>query len=141
MAKDLLNSYFNEKAADLPLEDYKIGDKLIPPYRILDEFDGALLEGVRYEQLMPWIKPDGDAFRVILGDFVTTEDGTGVVHIAPTFGADDDRVARSSDIAPLILIDKNGSKRPMVDLKGRFFRIEDLDSEFVKKIRGRKPLQ
>ncbi len=99
----------------------------------MDEFDGALLEGVRYEQLMPWIKPDGDAFRVILGDFVTTEDGTGVVHIAPTFGADDDRVARSSDIAPLILIDKNGSKRPMVDLKGRFFRIEDLDSEFVKK--------
>lgn len=132
LAKDLLNSYFNEKAADLPLEDYKIGDKLIP-YRILDEFDGALLEGVRYEQLMPWIKPDGDAFRVILGDFVTTEDGTGVVHIAPTFGADDDRVARSSDIAPLILIDKNGSKRPMVDLKGRFFRIEDLDNEFVKK--------
>jgi len=131
LAKDLLNSYFNEKAKDIPLSDYKPGDKLIP-FMIEDEFTGKSLEGIRYEQLIPWIKPDGDAFRVITGDFVTTEDGTGVVHIAPTFGADDARAAKHSGIAPLILIDKTDSKRPMVDLKGRFFLIEELDENFVK---------
>ncbi len=131
LAKDLLNSYFNEKAKDIPLSDYKPGDKLIP-FAIEDEFTGRSLEGIRYKQLIPWIKPDGDAFRVIIGDFVTTEDGTGVVHIAPTFGADDARAAKNSGIAPLILIDKTDSKRPMVDLKGRFFLIEELDENFVK---------
>lgn len=131
LAKDLFNSYFNEKASGIPLKDYNVGDKLIP-YQVVDEFKGTKLEGIRYEQLIPWIKPDGDAFRVILGDYVTTEDGAGVVHIAPTFGADDDRVAKVAGIAPLILIDKNGGKRPMVDLKGRFFQIEELDEDFVK---------
>lgn len=131
LAKDLLYNYFNEKAKEIPLSDYKQGDKLVP-FEIMDEFTGKSLEGIRYQQLIPWIKPDGDAFRVITGDFVTTEDGTGVVHIAPTFGADDARAAKNSGIAPLILIDKTGSQRPMVDLKGRFFLIEDLDDNFVK---------
>jgi len=86
---------------------------------------------MRYEQLIPWIKPNGDAFRVITGDFITTADGTGIVHIAPTFGADDDRAAKASGIVPLILKDSAGDRRPMVDLKGRFFTIEDLDENFV----------
>ncbi len=132
LAKDRLNAYFNPKAADLDPADYKPGDKLIP-YRITDEFTGADLEGVRYEQLIPFIKPAGDAFRVVTGDFVTTEDGTGTVHIAPTFGADDDRVAKTSGIVPLLLTDKEGEQRPMVDLQGRFYRIEDLDDNFVEK--------
>jgi isoleucyl-tRNA synthetase len=132
LAKDLLGSYCNQKAAEIPLNEYTLGDKLIP-FEIVGEFDGKRLEGVRYQQLIPWIKPDGDAFRIILGDYVTTEDGTGVVHIAPTFGADDDRVAKVAGIAPLILTDKNGSKRPMVDLKGRFFSLEELDDDFVRR--------
>jgi isoleucyl-tRNA synthetase len=131
LAKDLVKSYFNEKAKDLKPEDYKPGDKIVP-FDIVEEYTGAELEGIRYEQLIPFIKPMGDAFRIILGDFVTTEDGTGIVHIAPTFGADDDRVARASGIVPLILIDKAGERRPMVDLKGCFFNIEDLDEEFVR---------
>ncbi len=132
LAKDLVSSYFSDKAKDLEMQEYTPGDKLIP-WEVVDEFQGAALEGIRYEQLIPWIKPDGDAFRVIPGDYVTTEDGTGIVHIAPTFGADDDRVAKATGIAPLILIDKVGSKRPMVDLTGRFFRIEELDEDFVNK--------
>jgi len=132
LAKDRMATYFPEKNKDLALEDYKVGDKKIP-YQLLDEYVGKDLVDVRYEQLMPFIKPDGDAFRVILGDFVTTEDGTGVVHIAPTFGADDDRVAKAAGIAPLVLIDKEGNRRPMVDLQGRFYRIEELDPEFVSK--------
>jgi isoleucyl-tRNA synthetase len=132
LAKDLVENYFDPKAKELKLEDYQAGDKLVP-YEIIDEFKGAKLEGIRFEQLIPWITPDGDAFRVILGDYVTTEDGTGIVHIAPTFGADDDRVAKVSGIAPLILIDKQGTRRPMVDLKGRFFTIGELDNDFVKK--------
>ncbi len=131
LAKDLVNSYFNEKAKDLKLEDYRPGDKIVP-FEIVDEYTGAELEGIRYEQLIPFIKPMGDAFRVISGDFVTTEDGTGIVHVAPTFGADDDRVAKASGIVPLVLIDKVGERRPMVDLKGRFFRIEDLGEDFVR---------
>ncbi len=131
LAKDLVNSYFNEKAKDLKLEDYKPEDKIVP-LEIVDEYTGAELEGIRYEQLIPFIKPMGDAFRVISGDFVTTEDGTGIVHVAPTFGADDDRVAKASGIVPLVLIDKVGERRPMVDLKGRFFRIEDLGEDFVR---------
>ncbi|MCF8229766.1 MAG: isoleucine--tRNA ligase [Bacteroidales bacterium] len=130
LAKDRFNAYFSEDAKDLKLEDYKSGDKKLP-YKILGEFKGSELEGIRYEQLIPWIMPMGDAFRAITGDFVTTEDGTGIVHIAPTFGADDDMVAKQHGISPLFLIDKEGKKRPMVDLRGRFFRIEDLDQEFV----------
>jgi isoleucyl-tRNA synthetase len=132
LGKDLLNSYFNPKNADLKLEDYKPGDKKIP-FEVIAEYTGADLEGIRYEQLIPWVKPMGDAFRVVTGDFVTTEDGTGIVHIAPTFGADDDRVAKVAGIAPLILIDKEESRRPMVDLTGKFYKIEDLDENFVKK--------
>lgn len=131
LAKDRFAAYFNPKAEDIPLENYKEGDKLIP-YKIVGEFKGTELEGVRYEQLLPWVKPMGDAFRVITGDYVTTEDGTGIVHIAPTFGADDDRVAKQSGIAPLLLTDKDGNKQPMVDKKGRFFVIDDLDADFLK---------
>ena len=93
---------------------------------------GADLIGVQYEQLVPWIKPDGDAFRVIGGDYVTTEDGTGIVHIAPTFGADDDRVAKQSGIPPLVVVDRAGKRQPMVDRTGKFFLLEDMDPEFVK---------
>lgn len=130
LAKDLVNSYFNPKNRDLSFADYKVGDKKVP-FEVLREFKGTDLDGMRYEQLMPWITPMGDAFRVILGDYVTTEDGTGIVHIAPTFGADDARVAQKANIAPLHLIDKEGAKRPMVDLQGRLYRIEELDAAFV----------
>jgi isoleucyl-tRNA synthetase len=132
LAKDLLAAHFPAKNAEIAFEDYKTGDKKVP-FEVIQEFKGPDLVGMRYEQLMPWVKPEGDAFRVISGDYVTTEDGTGIVHIAPTFGADDDRVAKASNIAPLILRDKTGSIRPMVDLRGRFYMIEELDEEFVKK--------
>lgn len=133
LAEDLVGAYFNMKDAELSMEDYKPGDKHIP-FRILDgKYAGAQLEGVRYEQLMPWVKPEGDAFRVIVGDFVTTSDGTGIVHIAPTFGADDDRAARQAGVSPLLMIDKDGKRQPMVDRNGRFFRIEDLHPDFVAK--------
>ena len=130
LAKDRFNAYFNPKAEGMPLEDYKAGDKLIP-YRKVGEFKGLELEGIRYEQLMPWMKPEGDAFRVITGDYVTTEDGTGIVHIAPTFGADDDRVAKIAGIAPMLLVDKDGNKQPMVDKRGRLFILEEIDPAFV----------
>lgn len=103
-------------------------------YVVVGEYSGEQLEGVKYEQLIPWIKPRaelGDAFRVICGDFVTTEDGTGIVHIAPTFGADDDRVARQNGIAPLLVVDVAGKDQPMVDRAGRLFPIEAMDGEFV----------
>ncbi|MCA1745393.1 MAG: class I tRNA ligase family protein, partial [Bacteroidales bacterium] len=125
LAKELLGAYFSEKNAELKLEEYKEGDKHIP-FKITGEFSGEQLSGIRYEQLVPWITPNGDAFKVITGDFVTTEDGTGIVHIAPTFGADDDRVAKQSGIAPLILLDREGKRQPMVDRTGKFFLIKDL---------------
>jgi isoleucyl-tRNA synthetase len=130
LAKDRIPAYFSEKAKDLAFEDYKAGDKHVP-YRIISEYKGFELTGAHYKQLFPWVKPMGKAFEVIPGDFVTTEDGTGIVHIAPTFGADDDRVAKNMGIAPLILIDKNGDRRPMVNLRGKFYPIEELDEEFV----------
>ncbi|MDA3866493.1 MAG: isoleucine--tRNA ligase [Salinivirgaceae bacterium] len=130
LAKDQLYTYFNKKHEELSLDDYKEGDKAVP-FRVLNEFKGSEIEGVRFEQLVPWVKPDGDAFRIIVGDFVTTDEGTGIVHIAPTFGADDDRVAKKAGIAPLILIDKLGNQEPMVDKRGRFYAIEDLDNDFV----------
>lgn len=132
LAKDLLGAYFSEKGAALDFDEYKQGDKHVP-YKVLDEVSASKLAGLRYEQLIPWISPDGDAFRVIVGDYVTTSDGTGIVHIAPTFGADDDRVARQTGIAPLILIDKDGKRQPMVDRNGKFFNIEDLDKDFVSR--------
>jgi isoleucyl-tRNA synthetase len=131
MAKALVNAYFDPAIENAALSEYNAGDKKIP-FEILDEFKGEQLKDIQYEQLIPWVKPMGEAFRVIAGDFVTTEDGTGIVHIAPTFGADDDRVAKQSGIVPLILLDKEGIRRPMVDLTGRFYNIEELDEDFVK---------
>jgi isoleucyl-tRNA synthetase len=131
MAKDLALTHFNEKAAGIALEDYRPGDKLIP-FKIVASWKGEELAGMEYEQLIPWVNPGEGAFRVITGDFVTTEDGTGIVHIAPTFGADDDRVAKINGVPPLMLIDKEGGRRPMVDLTGKFFKLEDLDEYFVK---------
>ena len=132
LAKDLLNAYFNPKNSDLALEDYTEGDKKIP-FKVIKEVKGSELLNIEYEQLLPWIKPEGNAFRVIAGDYVTTEDGTGIVHIAPTFGADDDRVAKVAGISPLILRDKEGNARPMVDLRGKFYLMEELDENFVEK--------
>ena len=131
LARDLVEKHFNPKAANLSLNAYKQGDKLVP-YEILSECDGKDLEGLVYEQLIPWVNPGAGAFRVVTGDFVTIDDGTGIVHIAPTFGADDDRVAKANKIPPLMLIDADENRQPMVDRSGRFFRIEDLDATFVK---------
>ena len=131
LAKDLQNVYFNPKAADLVLADYKPGDKLVP-FKVVGEWKGPELAGMHYEQLIPWVNPGEGAFRVITGDYVTVEDGTGIVHIAPTFGADDDRVAKASGIPPLMMIDKDGNRRPMVDMTGKFYLLEDLDPEYVQ---------
>ena len=132
VAKDLVNSNFNPKGKEIALEDYKIGDKVVP-FKVLDNsFNGRNLEGISYVQLLPWIAPEKNTMKVISGDFVSTEDGTGIVHIAPTFGADDDRVAKQNNIAPFTLKDKEGVMRPMVDRTGKFYRVEDLDDNFVK---------
>jgi isoleucyl-tRNA synthetase len=130
LAKDLVAAHFNPKNAELKLADYVPGDKNIP-YEIVGECKGADLMGVQYVQLIPWVNPGAGAFKVITGDFVTTEDGTGIVHIAPTFGADDDRVAKQHGVPALLLIDKDGNRQPMVDRTGKFFRIDDLDAQFV----------
>lgn len=130
LAKERMSSFFNEKNAEIAFEDYQVGDKKIP-FKVLGEYKGFELTGILYEQLFPWVKPNGKAFEVIPGDFVTTEDGTGIVHIAPTFGADDDRVAKATGVEPLIMIDNTGERRPMVDLTGRFFKLDVLDQEFV----------
>ncbi|MFW5916220.1 MAG: isoleucine--tRNA ligase [Bacteroidota bacterium] len=117
LAKELLNKYFPEKHANLKLEDYKPGDKEIP-YKMISEFSGKQLEGIRYEQLMPYHQPeDGDAFKVVTGDFVTTEEGTGIVHLAPSFGADDFKVSYEYGIGSLTLVDKQGK---FVDGMGEF---------------------
>lgn len=131
VAADLMNSVFNPKAADIALEDYKKGDKLIP-YQVVASRKGAELVGMHYKQLMPWVNPGEGAFRVIPGDYVSTEDGTGIVHIAGTFGADDQRVSKQNNVPPLHLIDRDGNIRPMVDRIGRFYLLEELDPEFVK---------
>ncbi|BEG98545.1 isoleucine--tRNA ligase [Bacteroides sedimenti] len=130
LAKDLLNTHFNPKAAELNLEDYKAGDKLIP-FKVIAEYKGADLVNMEYEQLIPWVNPGEGAFRVIPGDYVTTEDGTGIVHIAPTFGADDARVAKAAGVPPLQLVNKKGELRPMVDLTGKFYTLDELDEDFV----------
>ncbi|WP_320110883.1 isoleucine--tRNA ligase [Draconibacterium orientale] len=132
LAKDLFPVYFNSKNAELALEDYKPGDKNIP-YQVMAEYTGEQLKGVQYEQLIDWVKPEGKAFEVITGDFVTIEDGTGIVHIAPTFGADDDRVAKQHGISPLVVLDTEGKRQALVDRKGRFYPTIDLDPEFVEK--------
>ena len=142
LAKALMNMHFNPKAAELALEDYKPGDKLVP-FKVVGEYKGADLVGMEYEQLLPWVKPvsmdeegqwhdaSDKAFRVIPGDYVTTEDGTGIVHIAPTFGADDAFVARAAGIPSLFMINKKGETRPMVDLTGKFYLMEELDEQFL----------
>ena len=130
VARALTENFFPGNAASLSLEEYHQGNKDIP-YKIIASHKGAELEGVKYEQLINWVKPDREAFRVLLGDFVSTEEGTGVVHIAPTFGADDYKIAIEYNIPPLTIIDKDGNVQPLVDKKGRLFRIEDMDPEFV----------
>lgn len=131
VAVALMNSMFNPKAAGIALGDYNKGDKLIP-FEVVATLKGKELTGMHYEQLIPWMNPGEGAFRVIPGDYVTTEDGTGIVHIAGTFGADDLRVSRQAGVPPLTLIDKDGNVRPMVDLTGRFFPLEDIDPRFVE---------
>ncbi len=131
VAQALVNAHFNPKAAEIPFENYKPGDKLVP-FKVLDGvYKGSELTGIKYEQLIPWFNPGEGAFKVIPGDYVTTEDGTGIVHIAPTFGADDAKVARLAGVPGLQMIDRNGDPQAHVDLRGRFYRIEDLDPEYV----------
>ena len=141
LAKPLLYAHFNKKAEGIALEDYKPGDKLVP-FKVVGEYKGTDLVGMEYEQLIPWVKPveaseggwkeaSAKAFRVIAGDYVTTEDGTGIVHIAPTFGADDAFVAKAAGIPSLFMINKKGETRPMVDLTGKFYLLDELDEKFV----------
>lgn len=133
LAEARLSAYFNEKGRDADLNEYKKGDKVIP-WTIVAKYTGNDLLGMEYEQLMPMVKPlSGGAFRVIPGSYVTTEDGTGIVHIAPNFGADDATVAKKAGVPPIVMIDKNGHQRPVVDLQGKYFAFEDLDAEFVDK--------
>ena len=143
LAKNRLRAFFAEKDEELAFDDYKTGDKHIP-YKVMEEFTGAQLNGISYEQLLPWVSPYmgtpspwgrvgvGPAFQVITGDFVTTEDGTGIVHIAPTFGADDYRVAKDHGIPGLMVIDKHGNHSPLVDKTGKMILIEDMDADYVK---------
>ncbi len=129
LAQDLIKAYFPAEGAELEMA-YQAGDKKLP-YRVIAEFKGKDLVGANYEQLMPMARPNGKAFEVISGDYVTTSDGTGIVHIAPTFGADDARVARNFGIAPLMVVDKDGKEQPMVDKQGRFFPLSELDAQYV----------
>ena len=143
VAEPLLYSIFNKKGEELALDSYNPGDKVIP-FEVVGKWKGTELEGMHYEQLLPWVKPvEADeqgnwkeasekAFRVILGDYVTVEDGTGIVHIAPTFGADDAFVARQAGIPSLFMINKRGETRPMVDFAGKFYLTEELDEKFTK---------
>ena len=143
LAKALLYAHFNRKAEGLALDAYKPGDKLVP-FEMVGEYKGPELVGMEYEQLLPWVKPievdeqgtwhdaSAKAFRVIPGDYVTTEDGTGIVHIAPTFGADDANVARAAGIPSLFMLTRKGETRPMVDLTGKFFLLDELDEQFVR---------
>lgn len=168
LAESRLNAYLSVEGKDLPLNEYKQGDKVIP-YKVIGSYKGSELVGIHYYQLMPWVKPSAkldnnaaefvtrfaeahpenvftsengkerfvemsqEAFRVIPGDYVTTEDGTGIVHIANTFGADDAKVANDAGIPPVILINKKGETRPMVDLQGKYYTVDELDDNFVAK--------
>lgn len=166
MAESRMSAYLKPEGADMPLEEYKPGYKIVP-YRIVGHYKGTDLVGMGYEQLMPWVKPlekvddnaadfvkdyaaanadkcftagndtfvelSEQAFRVIPGDYVTTEDGTGIVHIAPTFGADDAKVAKAAGIPSLFMINKKGETRPMVDLSGKYYVLDELDESFVAK--------
>ena len=133
MAEARVAAYF-DTAAEITdggeMPEFKKGEKFLP-YRTVGHYKGSDLVGMEYEQLLPMIKPMGDAFRVIPGDYVTTEDGAGIVHIAPNFGADDAYVAKKAGICPIVLIDKKGAERPVVDLQGKYFVVDDLDPAFV----------
>ncbi len=164
LAKDCIPHYFKAEGAEASMDEYKTGDKIVP-YRVVATFTGEELVGMRYRQLMPWVKPtekvddnspefvkdfvksnpddvftvgkdsfavmDKVAFRVIPGDYVTTEDGTGIVHIAPTFGADDAKVAKAAGIPSLFMITVNGETRPMVDFTGKYYNLGDCAPAFV----------
>ena len=166
LAKERFSAYFKAEGADMPLDEYKPGDKIVP-YRVVGSYIGNDLLGMHYQQLMPWVKPveridanapgfvqdyaaanpekvfsvgkdkfvelEAEAFRVIPGDYVTTEDGTGIVHIAPTFGADDAKVAKLAGIPSLFMINRRGETRPMVDLTGKYYTIDECTPEFVDK--------
>lgn len=132
LAEARVSAYFKEEGKDGDLAAYKAGDKVIP-WKIVGRYKGTDLENITYEQLIAGIAPQTDgAFKVILGDYVTTEDGTGIVHIAPNFGADDAFVAKKAGVPPIVLIDKKGVERPIVDLEGKYYLIDDLDENFVK---------
>jgi isoleucyl-tRNA synthetase len=138
LAKELVGKYFSEKNKELKLEDYKLGDKTIP-FEIVKEFTGKQLIGIHYEQLMPYLQPFYNvdkAFQVVSGDFVTTEDGTGVVHTSPTFGADDFRVAKQHGIPALTIQDDAGNELPTVDKKGKF--INEIGLSFRKALKNIK---
>ena len=130
IARELLNALFPESNEGLDFSEYNPGDKKIP-FKVLDEFPGEELQGINYEQLIDWVKPDEGAFRVLTGDFVTTEDGTGIVHIAPTFGADDYRIARENGVPPLLVKRKDNTLGPLVDRRGYMVPVKDLDDTFV----------
>ena len=141
MAKERVSAYFAADGAEKDFADYQAGDKVVP-YRVIAEFSGSELVGIAYEQLFPWVKPvdkiddkiviNENGFRVIPGDYVTTEDGTGIVHIAPTFGADDAFVAKAAGIPSLFMINKKLETRPMVDFTGKYWLIDELDPDFVE---------
>jgi len=133
LAKDRLPAYFSGAKPDMAPEDAKPGNKPYPYVEIIAEMTGAELAGMRYEQLLPYVQPEGDAFRVIIGDFVSTDDGTGIVHIAPTFGADDMKVAKENNIPALLVKDEHGKPMPLVDRRGRFVpEVTDFAGRYVK---------
>ena len=132
VAKDLVSALFNPKAAEIPFDSYKQGDKLVPYQVVGAPMKGSSFKGIAYEQLIDWMKPEEGMHRVINGDFVTTTDGTGIVHIAPTFGADDDKVSKANGVPPFMVVDKDQVKQAMVDRSGKMYKIEDLSEEFVR---------
>ncbi|MDA9808485.1 isoleucine--tRNA ligase [Flavobacteriales bacterium] len=148
VAKDLANKYFSPENAELKFEDYEIGKKNLP-FKIITEFKGSDLENLRYEQILAYAQPeDGDAFKVLLGDFVTTEDGTGIVHLAPSFGADDNRVCKQNSIGSLTLVNKQGKfVDEVTDFAGMYVKDEfytdsdekpklSVDVQIVIKLKG-----
>ena len=131
LAEPRLSAYLSPEGEELPMEAPEKGSKVMP-YRIVARYKGSDLVGLRYKQLFTWVKPDEGTLRVVAADFVTTEDGTGIVHIAPTFGADDNALGKKEQIPGMMLIDKGGKEVPMVDPEGKFYTLEDLDPHFVE---------
>lgn len=132
LAKDRVAAYFNKESEGIDFEDYKKDGKKIP-YEIVEEFKGKDIVGQKYEQLLPYVKPNGPAFEVIPGDFVTTEDGTGIVHVSATFGADDQRVCQQAGMSPILVKDEEGNDAPIVDKQGRYVKeITDFAGMYVK---------